>query len=63
MLERKLTEILSADVAGYSRLMRADEAVTLATFKEYRGAWCGDLSRAGRQTHASVQTESGRVEV
>jgi class 3 adenylate cyclase len=35
-IERKLTTILSADVAGYSRLMSADEAGTLATLKAYR---------------------------
>ncbi len=28
-LERKLTAILCADVQGYSRLMGADEAVTV----------------------------------
>jgi adenylate cyclase len=37
-IERKLTTILSADVAGYSRLMSADEAGTLATLKAYREA-------------------------
>jgi adenylate cyclase len=36
--ERKLTTILSADVAGYSRLMGADEPGTLATLKTYREA-------------------------
>jgi adenylate cyclase len=35
-IERKLTTILSADVAGYGRLMSADEAGTLATLKSYR---------------------------
>jgi adenylate cyclase len=34
--ERKLTTILSADVAGYSRLMGADEPGTLATLKACR---------------------------
>jgi adenylate cyclase len=34
--ERKLTTILSADVAGYGRLMGVDEAGTLATLKSYR---------------------------
>jgi len=33
-LERRLTTILSADVAGYSRLMEADEAGTLRELKE-----------------------------
>jgi len=34
--ERKLTTILSADVAGYSRMMSADEAGTFAVLKAYR---------------------------
>jgi adenylate cyclase len=36
-IERKLTNILSADVYGYSRLMSLDEAGTLATLNAYRG--------------------------
>jgi adenylate cyclase len=35
-VERKLTNILSADVFGYSRLMGLDEAGTLATLNAYR---------------------------
>lgn len=35
-LERKLTTILAADVVGYSRLMAADEAGTLAALKAHR---------------------------
>ncbi|MGA7275459.1 MAG: adenylate/guanylate cyclase domain-containing protein [Candidatus Udaeobacter sp.] len=35
-MERRLTAILAADVVGYSRLMGADEAGTLATLKEIR---------------------------
>lgn len=31
--KRKLTAILSADVVGYSRLMREDEAVTIKTLE------------------------------
>ena len=34
--DRKLTAILSADVAGYSRLMGDDEAATVSTLKSYR---------------------------
>ena len=34
--QRKLTAILSADVAGYSRLMGGDEAATLDTLNAYR---------------------------
>ncbi len=35
-VERKLTAILAADVVGYSRLMEADEAGTLAQMKTHR---------------------------
>ena len=35
-VERRLTNILSADVYGYSRLMGLDEAGTLATLNTYR---------------------------
>jgi class 3 adenylate cyclase len=35
-VERKLAAILSADVAGYSRLMGADEIGTLATLSVHR---------------------------
>jgi adenylate cyclase len=35
-MERRLTAILAADIVGYSRLMRADEAGTLAQLKEIR---------------------------
>jgi class 3 adenylate cyclase len=34
--ERKLVAILSADVAGYSRLMDVDETATLDTLTAYR---------------------------
>jgi class 3 adenylate cyclase len=34
--KRKLTAILSADVAGYSRLMRDDEAATLKILEDYK---------------------------
>jgi adenylate cyclase len=35
-MERRLTAILAADVVGYSRLMRMDEAGTLAALKSIR---------------------------
>ncbi len=35
-VERRLTTILAADVVGYSRLMAADEAETLAQLKIHR---------------------------
>ena len=34
--ERRLAAIMVADVAGYSRLMRADESGTLAALKALR---------------------------
>lgn len=34
--KRKLSAILSADVAGYSRLMGEDEAATVQMLKTYR---------------------------
>jgi TolB-like protein/Tfp pilus assembly protein PilF len=37
-MERRLTTILAADVVGYSRLMGADEAGTLAALKGHREA-------------------------
>jgi adenylate cyclase len=38
-MERRLTVILAADVAGYSRLMGADEEGTLARLKARLGRW------------------------
>jgi adenylate cyclase len=35
-LERRLTAIFAADIVGFSRLMGADEAGTLASFKRHR---------------------------
>jgi len=35
-VERKLAAILAADIAGYSRLMGADEKATLARLKALR---------------------------
>jgi len=35
-LKRKLAAILSADVTGYSRLMREDEEATIQTLSAYR---------------------------
>jgi class 3 adenylate cyclase len=37
-MERRLAAILAADVVGYSRLIREDEAGTLATLKAHREA-------------------------
>jgi adenylate cyclase len=41
--KRKLTAILAADVAGYSRLMGADEAGTHATLTDYRSVLAGSI--------------------
>ena len=35
-VERRLTTILAADVVGYSRLVAADEAGTVAQLKTHR---------------------------
>ena len=45
-MKRKLTTIFCADVSGYSRMMGADEARTLATLKEYRDRMPMDIFAA-----------------
>ncbi len=47
---RRLAAILSADVAGYTRLLRADEAITVAALKR-----CRELMRS------LIERHSGRV--
>lgn len=42
---RKLAAILSADVAGFSRLMREDEAATVRTLEAYKKTISGVVSR------------------
>ncbi|MBS0523989.1 MAG: adenylate/guanylate cyclase domain-containing protein [Proteobacteria bacterium] len=44
-VKRRLTTVLCADVHGYSRLMEADEAGTLATLRRYRAAIAGLVER------------------
>jgi adenylate cyclase len=44
-IERRLTNILSADVFGYSRLMGLDEAATLALLNDYRGIMTGLIAQ------------------
>ena len=53
-LERRLAAILSADVAGYSRLMDVDEIDTLATLSSHREV-IGELirQRNGRIANAA----------
>lgn len=41
--KRKLSAILSADVAGYSRLMGEDEAATVSTLKSHRNMITGKI--------------------
>ncbi len=51
--ERKLAAILSADVAGYSRLMGDNESATLATLTEYREVMREQIAdRHGRVVNA-----------
>ena len=48
-IKRRLTAILAADVAGYSRLMGADEEATLRALTEYRAAMTARIEgRGGR---------------
>jgi class 3 adenylate cyclase len=54
-MKRKLTTIFCADVSGYSRMMGADEARTLAVLKEYREAIEGFIARH----HGRVVSWSG----
>ncbi len=48
--KQRLAAILAADVAGYSRLMQADERATIATLNEYRGLF-----------RTEIETHGGRV--
>ena len=48
-IKRRLAAILAADVAGYSRLMGADEEATLRALTEYRAAMTTRIEgRGGR---------------
>ena len=53
--KRKLTTILSADVAGYSRLMAEDEAATVKTLERYKGV----MSELIRQHRGHVVDSPG----
>jgi adenylate cyclase len=44
-LKRKLAAILSADVKGYSRLIREDEEATIRTLTSYRAAMTNLIQR------------------
>ncbi len=43
-VQRKLTAILCADVAGYSRLMGADEEATIETLTAYRKVFLSQIA-------------------
>ena len=55
---RKLTAILSADVKGYSHLMRADEAATVRTLTSYRSAI---IERVGQYEGRVVDTPGDNI--
>jgi adenylate cyclase len=44
-LKRRLTTVLCADVSGYTRLMEADEAGTLATLRRHRAVMAALIER------------------
>ena len=48
---RHLAAILAADVAGYSKLMGADEEGTLAKLKEHRRDWRSEDKGTPRAHH------------
>ncbi len=59
-VKRKLTTILAADVAGYTRLMRADEEATFKTLGVYRDVIDGLIARyneLGRDAEARAEAE------
>jgi adenylate cyclase len=50
-VERRLTAILAADVAGYSRLMGTDEEGTLAALETLRREVADPKDRAASRPH------------
>ena len=59
-VQRRLAAILATDVVGYSRLMGADEAATLAALKAHRGALI-DLKIAEHQGRIVKLTGDGML--
>jgi adenylate cyclase len=57
-VERKLAAILAADIAGYSRLMGADEEGTLARLKAHRRELIDPKSNS---TRAASSTPPARM--
>jgi len=53
--KRKLSAILSADVVGYSRLMRDDEEATVRTLNTYKEM----ISTLVEQNHGRVVDSTG----
>ena len=58
-LKRKLTAILSADVAGYSRLMGVDDDPTVRTLTGHREMMSAILNVRGFQNYYSKSDYSG----
>ncbi len=59
-MERRLAAILAADVAGYSRVMEADEEATLHTVRAFRDVIDGLVARH-RAEHWVVVSGTARV--
>jgi class 3 adenylate cyclase len=52
LVERKLSTILSADVAEFSRLMGEDEEQTLRTFRGHKKVFEALVATHGRRRHS-----------
>ena len=61
-LERKLATILSADVAGYSRLMAEDEEQTLRTFRGHSEVFKARRLASGPRLQHCRGRDPGRVQ-
>ena len=60
--ERRLTAVLAADVAGYSRLMGVDEEGTLAALKEARVAAADHAKVTQSAVAAALNAAAERIE-
>ena len=58
-MERRLAAILAADVVGFSRLMGADEAATLAALDRHREADRRLPATSGRCSDPAQMSEKG----
>jgi len=61
-VQRKLTEILSADMKGYSRLMGDDPEGTLKTLTAYR-EFCSDNIQENKGWVVNAQGDSTLAEL